>query len=185
MTSFPDPDQSGSYAFRAPNAKGRLSFFGTLNDALSTTIIRMAGNGGLQIQKSDGSQCALIEPDGRNTLVNVPQLQLAIPPNPPNPYVVDADPSKSIIAGVMVAPVTINMPTTLGGTGYFFYILAVDPFGSPVGAPLPFPLTVVPNGADPINLVNAPKVFTTNFQLMMLIGPGSGGWGAFAPPLFP
>lgn len=189
MSSFPDPERDGSYRFRATNDKGATAQFGIDSSLAPTprTFIVVPTSLGFEFRAPNGNTIAVINTDGRTGLVQVPQLQLVFPPNPPAPYVVDADPTKNIIAAVMAAPIDINLPTTLGGLGYMYYILSVDPFGPPPGAPLSFPLTIntFAGNTEPVNLAPGPKVVTTNFLMSQWIAPGSGGWGAFVYPLLP
>lgn len=190
MTSFPDPDRDGGYRFRAINDKGATALFGldpSTHPGGPKTFVVVPTSLGFEFRFPNGNPIATIQTDGRSNLVQVPQLQLVFPPNPPAPYTVDADPTKNIIAAVMAAPISINLPTTVGGLGYAYYILPVDPFGPPAGAPLTFNLTIntFAGNTEPVNLTPGPKIVTTNFAMSQWIAPGSGGWGAFTWPLLP
>lgn len=188
MTSFPDPDNDGGYAFRAQNRYGQTAKFGIDGQPPNRTYIEVPTAQGFDIRLPNGQTIGVVETDGRTTFVQVPQLQLVIPPAPPAPYIVDADTGKNVIAAIAVAPIQINLPSVMSGTGAVYYILALDPITpTPVGAPLPFPVQINTFGgnAEPVNLGPGPKFLTTCFQLGFFLGPGSGGWGAFTMPLLP
>lgn len=190
MTSFPDPDRDGGYRFRAVNQLGQTAEFGIDPGGSGNprTFIVVPTSLGFEFRLPNGQSMGIIGSDGRSTLIQVPQLQLIIPPNPPAPVVVDADPTKNVIAALCVSPITVNLPSVNSGIGSIYYILALDPINPiPVGAPLLFPLQVNSFGPnlEPVNLGPAPKFIPNNFQMAIFLGPGSGGWGAFTFPLLP
>lgn len=178
MTSFPDPDQSGSYAFRAPNAKGKISQFGTKNDADNTTFLRMAGQGGLEFINRLGEIVSKMYPNGQSTGgYNPGNFQIVFPPGP-GPFTADVDPTKSlIVVATTSGPVTLNLPP-ITQQPYFFYIIGVD--STTIPGPMSFPLILHPAPGEGINdNGGADVVITNNYQMNLLFGPNPGGWGAF------
>ncbi len=93
MTSFPDPDQGGTYQFRAPNKQGHVTGYGI--DINGNSVINLANVDGASffVRKASGATIFSVDDQGNYTDRNPAAIDQVVQsqPGPPTPTVFDWD----------------------------------------------------------------------------------------------
>ncbi len=167
MTSFPDPDQDGSYFFRANNGRGKQAQFGIESGPSPRALVKTAGNG-FDVLDASGLP-----------IFNVPESGF-VPP-PPGPQTVQTVNASTPLSPtnnlVLVEPpdantINIQLPAASLNPGRILYFAMADPgFGVDV--------QIVLNPGDFFINNSAPTPLSFNLgtdQFVTMVSFGSNIW---------